>query len=321
MPAATNGSVGADSGLGSNGAAVTSALTERTVNLRLPPALRRRAVQGSGNRLGRFLRAIDRRLLPPVGRALTRLGRGALWGRVVATTGAVACVAITVVAVYTATRPSTVAPPPQAGIQVGVSSGDFIPGYKTTKAASLAQAVKEQGQSGDTTMRYALVSFARSLTPAQLVPLLAGTEAAEVFLRAPAAGVVEAPVRVIPGDVVKAMDAHARDLAVDVGDLDTMIRGMTSQSSDVARLKNVYVDRRAAEELEQNAYAEACDCVFGAVVHGSLNALSALSDRPGARVVDLIPLIPDVSRDTFMPAIPEQLGFASPPPVEATGPH
>jgi hypothetical protein len=297
-------------------ATVPSALTERTVNLRLPPALRRAAARRPGNRVGHILRAVDRRLLPPVGRGLVRLGRGALWGRVVATTGAVACVALTVVAVYTATRPATVRPQ-LAGVHVGVSTGTKIPEYISAAGANLDRAIAA-ARPGDPTVRYALVSFRTYEKPAQLVPLLVNVEAAEVFLRATPAGVFVAQARLIPGDVIKAMSAHVSELRGDVDDLDTQGQ-LLGQTPDEVTLKGTYADLVAADNAEISAYAGDRGCVFGAVVHGSLSSLKALAGEDGVRAVDLVPLRPDVSRDTFMPPIPEQRGIATPPPIEEAG--
>lgn len=316
QPAATDGPNAVVSPDDTNGAAVPSALTERTVNLRLPPALRRAAARRPGNRIGQILRAIDRRLLPPIGRGLARPGRGALWGRVGATTGAVACAALTVVAVYTATRPATVTPE-LAGIHVGVSTGTNIPEYISTTRTNLDRAIAA-ARPGDATVRYALVSFRRNETPAQLGPLLVNVEAAEVFLRAKPAGVFVTQVRLIPDDIVKAMTAHAGELSGDADDLQTQIQQL-GQTPDETALKNTYSDLVMADIAEMKLYASACPCAFGAVVHGSLSALKALAGEEGVRAVDLVPLRPDVSRDTFMPPVPEQRGIATPPPVEGAG--
>jgi hypothetical protein len=320
QPAAADGPDAVVSPDDTNGAAVPGALTERTVNLRLPPALRRAAARRPGNRIGQILRAIDRRLLPPIGRRLARLGRGALWGRVVATTGAVACVALTVVAVYTATRPATVTPE-LAGIHVGVSAGTNIPDYISTTATNLDRAIAA-ARPGDATVRYALVSFKRNETPAQLGPLLVNVEAAEVFLRAKPAGVFVAQVRLIPDDIVKAMTAYAGELSGDADDLQTQIQQL-GQTPDETALKMTYGDLVMADIAEMKLYASpspsACTCAFGAVVHGSLSALKTLAGEDAVRAVDLVPLRPDVSRDTFMPPVPEQGGIATPPPVEEAG--
>jgi len=310
QPAATAVPAAARSIGTSDGAGVPSALTERTVNLRLPPALRRAAARRPGHRVGRFLRAIDRRLLPPVGRALAMLGRGALWGRVVVTTGAVACVALTVVAVYTATRPTTPDPKP-AGIHVGPTAGEAIHEYTTTRKSILDQAAKADAP----TSRYALVSFTSYVQPERLTLLLGGVQPAEVFLQASPAGVVEAPVRLIPDDVVKAIGAHARELQAAVDVLEAKIGLMTGQSSNEIALKASYGESARAEMVEMAAYTNACRCAFGAVVHGPVTALAALARRDGVLVVDLVPLTPDVSQDTFMPAVPGQT-TATPPPVE-----
>jgi hypothetical protein len=319
QPAATAAPAAERSTGTSDGAGVPSALTERTVNLRLPPALRRAAVRRPGHRLGHFLRAIDRRLLPPVGRALATLGRGALWGRVVVTTGAVACVALTVVAVYAATRPTNPAPKP-GGIRVGASAGEAIHEYVTTRRSILDQAASADAQAEPPTSRYALVSFTLSVPPERLASLLLGVQAAEVFLRAPPAGVVEAPVRLIPDDVIKAMGAHAQELDRAVADLQTKI-GQLGHSPSEDALRERYDDTLHADLEEKTAYMSECECAFGAVVHGSVTALRALADRDGVRVVDLVRLAPDVSRDTFMPLVPDQTLTASPPPVEEVQPR
>ena len=248
------------------------------------------------------------------------LARGALWGRVVVTTGAVACVALTVVAVYTATRPTNPNPKP-AGVHVGPTAGESIHEYTTTRQPFLDQAMRAEAIGGPVTLRYALVSFTSPVRPEQLTSLLAEVEAAEVFMRVPPAGVVEAPVRVIPNDVFKAIGAHSRDLQSAVDVLQEKITLLTGQSTNEIALKARYSASVQAERDEIAAYTNACTCVFGAVVHGSLGALHAMVGRPGVRFVDLVPLTPDVSRDTFMPLVPDQKITASPPPVEEVQPR
>ena len=93
------------------------------------------------------------------------------------------------------------------------------------------------------------------------------------------------------------------------------------QSPDENVLKERYRDSRSADLVEKGAYTDECKCAFGAVVHGSLSALQDLSRRAGIRVVDLVPLTPDVSQDTFMPVLPEQTGIAFPPPMEDVQPR
>jgi hypothetical protein len=228
-------------------------------------------------------------------------------------------VALTVVAVYAATRPAT-ATPKSAGIHVGVSAGDVISRYRATRQSILNAAVAADAPVGAATSRYALVSFESYLQPEQLAPLLAGAEAAEVFLRARPAGIVEAPVRAIPDDVVKAITSHAQDLDGAAADLQTKIDQM-GQSADESALKDRYHVSLGADLVEKAAYTEQCRCAFGAVVHGSLRALQALSGRDGIRVVDLVPLTSDVSQDTFMPVVPEQTDIAYPPPLEHVQPR
>jgi hypothetical protein len=277
------------------------------------PRPRRRAEPVRGP-IGRFLRALDRRLLPPLGRALTGLGRGALWRRIVATVGAVTCVALMVLAVYTATRRSDtpVAPSPA---YVGVRSGQSIPEY----VKSAKKALGDAGVSvADANGRYALVSLTDYLTPAQLAAALAGMRVAMVFLRVddPAvhADTIEAAVTVVPDDVLAAMQRRYVALRKEIGDLRLKIRMLPAGSNDGVALRAKYMREINAGNGESSEYAAParCACAFAAVVFGSVADLQRIDDRRDVRVVDLIPAGPALDRDRFSPPLPEQKGIAHP---------
>jgi len=297
-------------------------LEERTVTLPLvrPPTPRLRY------RLSAFMRSVDQRTLPPVGRALTNVGRRALLRRVVASVIAITCVALLVLAVFVATRPSSHRTTVVQGVAVGVREGDSISAYKAKAQVELHAAVQLAKRGGDPTERYALVSFADYYRPDEVAALLGGVRAAQVFMRVRSAGVrapiVWADVDSIPDDIVKAMRAEAGDKLRDVADLDRMgvlASQVSDNQADQDAVREQYKQQRRVANAEAAAYQSQslCRCVFAVVVHASVGQLDVLNGRDGVRVVDLVPVTTNLDHDTFMPPVPDQKGNADPPPMVA----
>jgi len=271
------------------------------------------------------MRSVDQRTLPPVGRALTNVGRRALLRRVVASVIAITCVALLVLAVFVATRPSSHRNVATPGVAVGVRDGESISAYKASARAELQAAVPLAKRGGDPTERYALVSFTNYRSPNDLATLLHGTRAAQVFMRVPPSKGVNPPivwadVDSVPDDIVKAMRAEADDKRRDVADLDRMgvlASQVSDNQADEDAVRAQYAQQRRLASAEVTKYETMCACVFAVVVHASVLDLDRLSNRPGVRTVDLVPVTTNLDHDTFMPPVPEQTGNADPPPMVA----
>lgn len=301
-------------GPGADDRPVPPGLDERTVKLPLsraprPPVRQRRVVQ--------ILSSLDRRALPPLGRALARVGSGALARRTIAAVGGITCVAIMVIAVYAATRPAGNAAVPAAA-HVGVSPGDSIPDY-LRRSDALLSTLAQAGPPGASADRYALVSFDRYVQPAQINPVLGSARVAEVFMRARAAGagaeIVTVDVDSVPDDVVTGMHTEANAQESHATELGMVIDRVGNATPDAAATQMRLEQQRRLARAEVTAYRGLCACVFAAVVHAPLNTLGTLRHRAHVRVVDVVPLGAGVDRDVFMPPLPEQNGIAAPPPV------
>jgi hypothetical protein len=292
------------------------ALEERTVSMPLARPVQRRP--GWSHRLAAFLRSVDRRTLPPVGRALTNVGRRALWRRVIASVVATTCVALLVLAVYTATRPATDPTPAMQGTQIGVYAGQSIPDYVSKTKRELAS------NGGDLTARYALVSFSGYLTPQQVATVLARTRAVQIFMRVGKSGssgsIVWANVDRLPIDIVTAMRTEANYKNRDAHNLVQMLPlagQVGANPSDIDAVRTEIARQQAMDVVEARAYNALCDCVFAVVVHASVPILRGLGKDSLVRAIDLVPMDTSLDHDTFVPPVPEQKSTATPPPMAA----
>jgi hypothetical protein len=294
-------------------------LNERTVNLR-PPRSLRRTVRRRSHRVARFLRAVDRRALPPVGRAIANFGHRSLWRRSVASVGAITAVGLLVLAVYTATRPAAV-DDAAVSVPVGVHTGESVKTYvSNSNAATLAAADDAIG--AQVPMRYALVSMKDYLTPQAFTARLAGTKVVGVFMGVRAGGppaeVIFAKVDAVPSDIVAAMMRAAAEKKIDVAitarALELLDRA-TSKTPDDDAVRMGYQRAQRVDKAEEKEFLSQCACVFAAVVHGSVAQLATLVSRPGVRVVDLAPMTGRPDQDVFSPLLPDQTLVAKPPRI------
>lgn len=179
-------------------------------------------------------------------------------------------------------------------VRVGVEQGASIPAYVRDSRDRLD--ALPAGQSG-----YALVSFTGYLAPGQLVPVLAGVEAFQVYARVPLpdvqTAIVKIPVATIPDDVTAGMDTEA---------------------GERARQATRTGDRVAATEAER--YRQHCACVYAAVVRAPAGTLRQLAARAPVRAVDPAPRVSRLDLAVFLPPLPEQDGTAAPPEDTAPPP-
>jgi hypothetical protein len=186
-------------------------------------------------------------------------------------------------------------------LRVGVSDGDSIPAYLTAQQAELAQLT---GRAPDTPV-YALVSFARYLTPdevAAVLPpeltLIAGY--GRVPLPEQQTELVRLPATHLPADLITAMRAVADRKTREAADAQ-------ARSPRVAELV----------KSEADAYQAVCGCVYAFVVRGAPTALTALSRADAVRVVDAAPELADPAFGVFVAVLPEQTDVVKPLPDPA----
>jgi hypothetical protein len=249
---------------------------------------------------------LDQAVLPAVGNALARLGRGAARMRVFTIGAGVLAAAITFVAVYAATR-APVAGDPTIGdvVRVGVSDGDSVPAY-------LASTQQQLAALPDGTEVYALVSFSAYLAPDRLPAALSSVSVSSVFARVPLAGVQTELIRLgaykLPDDVVAGMDAAAMRKDDEAADYRRTLQkvpdgGAGTNSDDIRR---VYASDADVATAEATAYRRHCSCVYAAVVRAAPAALRALAQRSEVRAVDPASEVKRLDRTVFLPPLPEQ---------------
>ncbi|MFR9777670.1 hypothetical protein ACL02O_16640 [Micromonospora sp. MS34] len=193
--------------------------------------------------------------------------------------------------------------------RVGVADGDAIPAYLRTAADQLARL--DAASPGS----WALVSFARYLTPAQTATALGGTPVSAVVARVPLPGrqteIVRLAAMRLPDDVVAGMaelaDRKDREAA------DYRARAAAPAASADPGLRRVYGTGASVSSREAAAYRAGCACVYAAVVRDAPDALRALATRPAVRGVDPAPEVRRLDRTVFTPPLPEQRDVARPP--------
>jgi hypothetical protein len=239
-----------------------------------------------------------------IGRALLRSGR--TWQGWVS---AVVVVAATV-AVVTTWGTGKPAPPDLPATptgRVGVSDGDPVPAYVAAQRAELERLTTQDPG----TQVYALVSFTRYLTPAQVATVSAGVTTIAGYARAPLPGqqteLVRLPANRLPDDLTVAItEVAGRKTAEAAGYRTQTAKGGADQtrygfSADVA-------------SREADSYRSGAGCVYALVVRATPPELTALADRPDVRVVDAAPEVTDVAQGVFVAPLPEQVDRVQPLP-------
>jgi hypothetical protein len=244
---------------------------------------------------------LDQALLPAVGNALARLGRGAARMRGFAIGAGVLAAAVTFVAVYAATR-APVAGDPTIGdvVRVGVSDGDSVPAYVASTKQQLAALP-------DGAEVYALVSFSAYLAPDRLPAALSSVSVSSVFARVPLAGVQTELIRLgaykLPDDVIAGMDATAARKDDEAADYRRTLQKAADKPDDI---RQVYAGDADVATAEATAYRRHCSCVYAAVVRAAPAALRALAQRSEVRAVDPASEVKRLDRTVFLPPLPEQ---------------
>lgn len=195
-------------------------------------------------------------------------------------TALVLVVAVGATVLFQATRGEPAGTGGGSTVRVGVSDGDWIPGYVVTSRAEL-----EHLTGADV---YALVSFDTYLSPDGVAMVLGSSAVirpAVAYARVPLprrqTEIVRLAAQRVPQDLAAAMDAVAA---------------------------------RSDAPAEAAAYRTHCACVYALVVHGRPEALRDLAARASVRVVDPAPEVADLASAVFVAPLPEQADRVAPPP-------
>lgn len=267
-------------------------------------------------RAAELLRQLDQRLLPPIARAVARLGEGQVRLRGLTTIALLSSVAVVVTAVWANDRRPTGDPTVGDVARVGVGEGQSIPGYVRSAEGELAALATATPQaSGRQT--YALVSLAAYLAPDRLAGVLKDVSVAEVFGRVPLPGrqtqIVRIPAQRIPQDVLAGMDEVASRKDQEAEDYRARGAAVTGGTAQDRELRQVYTSGAEVAAAEAAAYRHHCTCLYAAVVHAAPETLRTVAGRPGVRVVDPAPEVSRLDRAVFSPPLPEQIDVARPP--------
>ncbi|MGK5741872.1 hypothetical protein [Micromonospora sp. URMC 103] len=258
-------------------------------------------------RAGDLLRQLDHRLLPPLTRAVARLGQAPARSGVLTGAALVSAAAVLLTAVWVTDDRPVGDPTVGEVTRVGVVDGDSVPGYLRAAAADLA-ALREATADGT----YALVSLDSYLPPQRLAPVLGDVSVSAVFGRVPLPGrqteIVRIPALRVPDDVAAGMTALAARKDREVADY----RARAAASGDV-ELRQVYASGAEVAAAEAAAYRAGCACVYAAVVRAQPSALRAVAGRRAVRAVDPAPEVQRLERTVFTPPLPEQRDVVRPP--------
>jgi hypothetical protein len=255
-----------------------------------------------------WLTRLDQNILPPIGNAFARLGRGARRMKVFMVAAGLFAASVTFVAVYVASRSPSMGDPSVGDVvRVGVSDGGSVPAYVGQSADQLV-ALPDAGEV------YALVSFTAYLAPDRLVPALGVVSVSSVFARVPLPHTQTELVRLgaykIPDDVTAAMEQTALRKDDEAANYRRLQEKTTSRPDE---LQQVYASGAEVAAAEATAYRRHCSCVYAAVVHASPPALRVLAGRPEVRTVDPAAEVRRLDRTVFLPPLPEQTDRVGPP--------
>jgi hypothetical protein len=265
---------------------------------------------------GERLRDRDSRLLPPLLRALARLGRPTARPRLLVAAATALVVSAVLGALFLAADredPAMPAAPSltRVGVLEGQSVADYVQASRRELTALLGRSV------GTLTATTALVSFTAYVAPQRLAPILPGVAVHQVYARAPLSGIQTQVLRIgvlrVPEDVVAGMrDAAARR---EQERIEFVRLGVAlGPGHEDRRLHRAYDTAAQVAAAEADAYRAGCPCVFAAVVSAVPAALDRIAASPEVRAVDPAPEVRVLGEADFRPPLPEQrIGGIRPP--------
>lgn len=266
---------------------------------------------------GEVLRRLDERLLPPLARALARLGRGPTRVRLLTGAALMSATAVLMAAAWAADQRPVGDPTVGDVVRVGVADGQSIPRYvesSRTELTRLLSAPPTAYPGGET---YALVTLSAYLTPDRLTPVLGGVSVLAIYSRVPLPGTQTSIERIaahrIPDDVIAGMERVAGDKEREAADYRDRNARLTGSGERERALRVVYDSGARIAAAEATAYHSRCACVYAAVVRAAPAALDQIAKHREVRAVDPAPEVRRLDRAVFLPPLPEQRGVVRPP--------
>jgi hypothetical protein len=264
---------------------------------------------------------MDAIVVPRLARGLARISRAVRRWRVRPLTVVATVLVLAVVAtgVWRLVRPE-----PGDGWQgsssvwVGVHDGDSVPRYIDGTRAELAALTARDPQA----QLYALVSFGRYLTPAEVQSVAASVPAlvtlrgiARVPLPHRQTALIHPAAGRIPEDILADMTiaASRKD-----GDAQTYRRLAETEADP--QLREIYRSNADVSQAEADGYRAGCPCVFALVVRGSAATLTALARHADVRAVDPAPEVVETTGTVWSAPLPEQADRVEPPADDALVP-
>jgi hypothetical protein len=273
---------------------------------------------------GQLLRRLDQRLLPPLARAMARLGRGPSRLRLLTGAALTSVTAVLVAAVWAADQRPAGDPSVGDVVKVGVVEGQSIPGYvasSRTELTRLLSAPPPASRGGET---YALVTLSAYLAPDRLTPILGGVSVSAIYARVPLSDTQTSIERIsayrIPDDVVAGMERVAGEKERESADYQDLFAKLTGDGAQEQALRAVYDSGARVAAAEATAYRSRCACVYAAVVRATPAALDQIAKRGEVRAVDPAPEVRRLDRAVFLPPLPEQADVVEPPDDAALAP-
>ncbi|MFC5922584.1 hypothetical protein [Micromonospora vulcania] len=266
-------------------------------------------------RAGDLLRQLDQRLLPPLTRAVARLGDRSARSGVLTWAALLSSAAVLGTAVWAVDDTPVGDRTVGEVTRVGVVDGDSVPGYLESAAADLAALPTAAKVPGDGT--YALVTLDAYLPPQQLASVLGDVPVSTVFGRVPLPGrqteIVKIPAMRVPDDVVAGMAQVAARKDGEAADYRARAAAIGGKGPDERELRERYASGAAVAAAEAAAYRTGCACVYAAVVRAAPVVLRGMASRPDVRAVDPAPEVYRLDRTVFTPPLPEQRDVVRPP--------
>lgn len=255
-----------------------------------------------------FLRRVDERLLPPIGRALSGLRPGSLRLRVAMVAGAALSLALVLLTVYVATRSPMAPTHASTSVRghVGVIAGQSISEY-VRQARGRLQAETAASPPGADGSAVALVSLSEYVTPEELGSLTRGTRVLTTYTHVFVPG-ARTDILAFDGsaNLADAMRDAARDNARNADDYRRLRQLVTGDGADERTLRERYAHAESLQDRQAKAYGSLCACVFAFVAYAPPSALVELAARARVRVVD-----PAIGVDRI-----DDVDFAAPRPEE-----
>jgi hypothetical protein len=276
--------------------------------------------------VGDLMRDLDRRVLPPLARALGRLGEGPAPLRLLTPVALLSVCAVVVTAVWAADRAPLRDEAAPDVVRVGVVEGQTVGGYVGASRSELAALADDPTPGVATAPVYALATLVTYFAPERVAPVLAGVPVVQVYARAQLTDlptqVVRLPVQRLPRDVVVGLLDAAKLRDQETADHLQQRAAVVGDGPAERRLRLQYENAARAATGEATAYRAGCSCVYAAVVRATPAALERLAARPEVRAVDPAPEVRRLDHAEFRPPLPEQVPTDAPTPatIPATSP-